>query len=159
MKDKTTPVNSDNTSGNNKSKDIGEWTETQKIPRQVQAIQTKQNLSKLRKKIQPKSCCRMHKDKLTSNAQETKQFWSKILEKKEHYRNAERTDHIKKSPEADIHLVSLRTILKKIPNGKTFGQNDQMILVLKIQVYPPQITLVNNHNKIFKMVSRHQTSI
>ena len=59
---KTTADKTDNTTGRHKPKNIAERKETQKLPRQNQVIQEKQNLPKYRKKILPTNRWRKHKD-------------------------------------------------------------------------------------------------
>ena len=61
---------------------------------------------------------------------ETKQFWSKIWERREHNRKAEWISNMEKylqgleeGPKEKIQLDSLRATLKKAPNWKTPGHN------------------------------------
>ena len=61
---------------------------------------------------------------------ETKQFWSKIWWRKEYDGNAKWINDMQKEfeefeegPEANIHMESVRTTFKKVPNWKTPGHN------------------------------------
>ena len=67
-----TIVKSNNTTLGDKSKDIGEWSETQLITTQGHAIQTKQVIPKYQKKILSTSGWRMHDDKSTTEYKENK---------------------------------------------------------------------------------------
>ena len=63
-------------------------------------------------------------------AKETKLFWSKIWERKEHNRKVEwinciekELEGVEKGPETILHLESLREILKTVMNWKVPGHD------------------------------------
>ena len=73
------------------------------------------------------------------DAKKLKQFWIKIWRRNEHNRKVEWINSMEKElkefeegPEAKIHVKSIRTTLKKVPNWKTPGHDGfgiQKILV------------------------------
>ena len=64
------------------------------------------------------------------DAKETKRFWTKIWQPKQHNEKAEWINHItreldqlKEDPKAEIHTDLLKTTLKKVANWKTSGHD------------------------------------
>ena len=124
------------TRGNN-PETTGERRKIKKISRKGKTIQRKQDIQKQRKNILPEGKGKIYQKIYTKTYQqldtrEAKQFWGKIWQPREYNEKAERINNMGKElqgleegSKTKIHIDSLRTILKKLPNWKT-SRHDSM---------------------------------
>ena len=121
-KSNTTNKTKDKTGGN-KPEGTSERRKMKKISRQNKTIQTKEDIPQQRKIFYQQIKGECTKTYQQPDNEETKQFWYKIWEWREHNRKAEWISNIGKELEgleetlkAKIHLDPLRATLPKVPN-------------------------------------------